>query len=115
MWPTNPFDEDPIDRSSPNKHSALSGDDNLGDLPGENPFLDQELKLIILSELKNSEISCSRLHVYVKDGFVSLTGRVGSEQVRQSIIAIIENVDGVLDVTDRIQIDDQIIDVPSPS
>lgn len=116
MNPHQHSDYDPIDWGSPNSHSALSGDDYLGDLPGENPELDHRLKKEIISSLQESQISCSQLNISVKDGFVSLTGKVNSEAVRKSIVGTIEAIDGIDDVACFVQVEkDPDLGVPSPS
>lgn len=89
-----------------NKHSALSGDDNLGELSGECNRDDLLLREAILEHLhKHVEIDSSKVRVSVKDHFVSLTGTVDSEQSRASITALVENVNGVEDVVSFIELD----------
>ncbi len=97
------------DQRSPNKHSALSGDDNLGDLVGENPAEDRRLREEIVRVLSHHfEFESSGINVAVKDGFVSLTGYVGSDFARSSIMELVGRVDGIRDVVGLLEIDESL-------
>lgn len=101
-----------------NKHSALSGDDNLGQLPGKNPKEDLELRRLIKAGLeKQCGKDAADVQISVKDCFVSLTGFVETNQVRDKLIKIVEETDGVEDVVSLIEVrsSGQNEGVPSPS
>lgn len=92
------------------KHDALSGDENLGELPGSDPATDRNLKRHILEQFdKHVEIDSSRVEVAVKDCFVSLTGSVDSEQTRATIKSLVEGIDGVEDVVSYIELKDTLL------
>jgi osmotically-inducible protein OsmY len=97
--------EDRIDDLSQNKHSALSGNDKLGDLTA-NEEEDRRLKREILEQLKaKSDIISSDIHVSVKDSFVSLTGSVSDEKTREAIIDLARGVEGVQDVSSLLKVE----------
>ena len=102
--------DDSLNQNNRHKHDALSGDDNLGELPGNDPVYDRNLKRYILEQLdKHVEIDSSRVEVSVKDCFVSLTGSVDSEQTRATIKSLIEGIDGVEDVVSYIELKDPLL------
>jgi osmotically-inducible protein OsmY len=97
-------------RSLRNKNSALSGDDNLGELSGECNRDDLLLREAILEHLyKHVEIDTSKIRVSVKDHFVSLTGTVDSEQSRATVTTLVENVNGVEDVVNFLELEKDLI------
>lgn len=101
--------DDSLNQNKRHKHDALSGDDNLGELPGNDPASDRRLKHYILEKLsKHVEIDSSRVEVAVKDCFVSLTGSVDSEQTRATIKSLVEGIDGVEDVVSYIELKDPL-------
>ena len=101
-----PFSDGILDNNSKNKHSALSGNDNTGELPGESSREDQRRRSEIKELLeKQTEIDSSKVQVAVKDSFVSLTGTVDSQRSQATVKALVESVDGVQDVVSMLEID----------
>lgn len=86
--------------SLPNKHSALSGDDNIGELIGEFPERDLKLEEGIRTKLRSlSEINVDQVRVKVKDRFASITGTVQSVEQREQVRKTVENFPGIEDVS----------------
>ena len=90
-----------------NKHSALSGDDNIGELVGEFPERDLRMEEELYAKLHASpELSANaeKIKIKVKDGFASLTGKVDSESTRTAIKQLVEKHPGIEDVAMLLEI-----------
>lgn len=88
-----------------NRRSALSGDENLGEL-FEETTEDKILAHNIREKLQaHVEVDSSHVKVAVKEGFVSLTGIVYSQESLETIKTLVENMEGVQDVACFLEID----------
>lgn len=93
-----------------NKHSALSGDDNIGELIGEYPERDLRMEEEIYAKLHAAqELSAiaDKIKIKVKDGFASVTGKVDSETTRTAIKQLVEKHPGIEDVAMLLEIINQ--------
>jgi len=66
---------------------------------------DEVRDAIDLALLRRAERECDRIKVDVKDGAVTLTGRVHSWREKQAILGSVTHASGVRTVTDRLTID----------
>lgn len=111
MWPGYLGRDDLGDLNRTNKHSALSGDDYLGDLPGLDPEGDLLLEERIWDYLnQQTELDVSGVHLAVKDKFVSLTGTVQSLEAKATLVARVEKITGVEDVASYLEVKEPLDD-----
>lgn len=98
--------EDPIERGN-RRHDALAGSETApGGLEGENPEKDEALRKDIRRGLEaHVELHATNIEVFVKDGFVSLTGTAENNEDKATIEGFVESIDGVKDVVSLIAID----------
>lgn len=99
---------DPVDDSSTNKHNALAGDDLAPGMESIDPAQDELLKNKIEEKLwAHTEVNVTKVSVYAKNGFVSLTGEVDGPDAKAFVEALVENTDGVTDVVSLLSIHEQ--------
>jgi hypothetical protein len=90
-----------------NAHSALSGNEFQPDLQSDDPEGDQKLRERILKTISDHpELKVQDLKVDVKEGFVSLRGVVTSEDERATITGLIQDMNGIYDVTNFLELDE---------
>ncbi len=103
-----PISNDPVDENSSNKHSALSGDDLAPGMDSIDPQADKMLKKRIENKLwGHTEVNVNGVNIFVKNGFVSLTGNVDGPEGRALIEGLVWTVDGVQDVVNFLEIHEQ--------
>src|SRR5690606_131220 len=77
-----------------------------GGRPSEDSARDESLRREIKRSLEaHVEVHANDVEVFVKDGFVSLTGIVGSDEDKASIEGLVESTDGVRDVVSLLTVD----------
>lgn len=102
------INNDPIDPNSNNKYNALSGDDFASGMDSLDPEADRVLKERIEKSLwGHTEVNVTGVRLFVKNGFVSLTGNTDGPDAKAFIEALVRSVGGVEDVVNFLEIKEQ--------
>ena len=97
------------------KHDALPGDEFLPEINSTNPEADKNVRNEIYDKLfRHPKLNIKDVIVYVKGGFVSITGSVDSARDKGLVMTIIAGVDGVLDVVNFLQLKRPISEIQLP-
>lgn len=81
--------------------------DDFEDLYGVDDLDDRELYDLIMQEFTDEpELDPDELDVQVEDGFVTVSGRVGTEQELQQIEQILDDVIGLSDYSNEVVLDE---------
>lgn len=95
------------DDVNPHKHEALAGSEFTPGMDSENPEDDKRLKREIWENLKaHPSLDVSGIKLYVKNGYVSLNGKVESLDAKGTVEALVSKIDGVIDVVNFLQLKD---------
>lgn len=83
--------------------------DDFEDMYGVDDLDDQELYDLIMQELMDEpELDPDELEIEVEHGFVTVSGRVGTEQELQQIEQILDDVIGLSDYSNEIVLDELV-------
>lgn len=87
------------------KHEKSAGAGYAPGVESQNPSDDKRLENEILDYLRaHPDLDVTQVELYVKNGYVSINGKVDNIDAKSTIEALVSNVEGVIDVVNFLQL-----------